>query len=307
MNRRDLLKSAACAATGAALLATTAESLLAAAPAKAAKAPAPFVETPDHVRLFCREWGEGKPVVFLHSWANNADLWQYQMVHLSEHGMRCIAYDRRGHGRSTDPGRGFDFDTLAGDLAVVLDAFDVHRATLIGHSMGCAEIVRYVARFGTKRVARIVLVAPTLPFLLKTGDNPEGFDRSAFEHLRASWFRDFPKWLSDHSRPFFVPETSDEMIRWGLGMSAQTSLKAAIECNRAVTETDFRADLPKINVPTLIIQGDKDASAPLERTGRRTVALIPGSELRVYEGAPHGLMLTHIDRLNADLAAFIGS
>ena len=296
MNRRDLLKSTALAAAGA--------GLLAAAPRPAGN---PSTAARESLSLFTREWGTGKPVVFLHSWANNADLWQYQMTHLAANGMCCISYDQRGHGRSPDPGHGFDFDTMADDLAGVLAKFDVHGATIVAHSMGCSEAVRYLSRHGTKRIARVVLVAPTLPFLLKTADNPDGFDAAAFERLRSNWLRDFPKWLSDNSRPFFMPETSPAMIEWGLSLSRQVSLQAAIECNRAIAETDFRAELRALTLPTLIVQGDKDVSAPLERTGRKTAALVRGSELKVYEGAPHGLMLTHIDRLNADLLAFINS
>ncbi len=228
------------------------------------------------------------------------------MIHLANRGLRCIAYDQRGHGRSSDPGRGYDYDTLSDDLAAVLEHFDARGTTLVGHSMGCGVIARYLTRNGPGRVARIVLVAPTLPLLLKTPNNPQGADPAAIDRLHALWRRDFPSWLADNARPFFTPETSPAMVQWGVDMCLQASLKALIECNRADMETDFRKELPRISLPSLIIHGDKDVSAALELTGRRTAALIPGSRLVVYEGAPHGLMLTHGDRLNADLLGFIG-
>ena len=171
--------------------------------------------------------------------------------------------------------------------------------------MGCGEIVRYLSRHGSSRVARIVLVSPTTPFTLKTADNPEGIDKAAFDRLRASWSKDFPKWLGQNARPFFTPETSPEMVQWGINMASQTSLKALIDCNRVDTETDFRNELPRVTVPTLIVHGDKDVSAPIDFTAKRTARLVPGSRLIIYEGAPHGLMLTHLERFNSDLLSFI--
>jgi pimeloyl-ACP methyl ester carboxylesterase len=226
------------------------------------------------------------------------------MVRLSEQGFRCIAYDARGHGRSSDPGQGYDFDTLADDLASVIDQLDLHDVVLVGHSMGAAEVVRYLVRHGLSRVAKIVLVAPTLPFLLKTADNPEGLDAEVFEEVRASIRRDFPKWLAENAPPFFAPDTSQQMVQWGIGMCLQSSFKAVMETNRADTGTDFRKDLSRITVPTLVIHGDRDVSAPLDSTGRRTANLIRGSELKVYEGGPHGLFITHMDQLTGDLATF---
>jgi len=265
----------------------------------------PFIVTSDGANLFYKDWGKGEPVLFVHSWALNSDMWQYQMIHLAGQGLRCVAYDSRGHGRSSDPGRGYDYDTLADDLAAVIEQLNLRGITLVGHSMGGGEIVRYLSRHGAGRIARVALASPSLPFILKTADNPDGVDKNVLEHLRAAWSKDFPKWLADNARPFFTPETSPEMIQWGVRMCMQTSLKALIDCNRADTETDFRAELPKITVPTLIIHGDKDVSTPLELTGRKTARLIPGSQLKVYEGAPHGLMFTHMDRFNRDLHNFI--
>jgi non-heme chloroperoxidase len=308
MHRQNVLKSVVSVAAGAGLVAASGP-----AQAEGAKTKTPAantirnasIVTSDGASLFYKDWGAGKPVVFVHSWALNSDMWQYQMIRLADQGLRCVAYDSRGHGRSSDPGRGYDYDTLAGDLAAVIEQLNLREITLVGHSMGCGVIVRYLSRHGPRRVARVALVSPTLPFLLKTEDNPDGVDKIVFERLRATWSKDFPKWLADNARPFFTPETSPEMVQWGIRMCLQASMKALIDCNRMDTETDFRAELPKITAPTLIIHGDKDVSTPLESTGRKTARLIPGSQLKVYEGAPHGLMFTHMDRFNRDLHDFI--
>jgi non-heme chloroperoxidase len=309
MDRRDILKSAVAAGMGMGFAATS-QQAMAASPMpsiSAANHPAAsFIRTREGADLFYRDWGTGKPVVFLSGWALSCDMWNYQMVPLSEQGLRCIAYDRRGHGRSSDPGRGYDYDTLADDLASVLETLDLRDVTLVGHSMASGELVRYLSRHGDGRVERLVFVAPAAtPFVLKTADNPDGIDASVLEYFRTQvLLRDFPQWMADNAPPFFVPETSPEMRHWLMSLMLRCSMKALIECNRAMSSTDFRAELPRIRVPTLVIHGDKDASAPLELSGRRTAQLIPGSRLEVYEGAPHGLFLTHMERLNADLLAF---
>jgi non-heme chloroperoxidase len=266
----------------------------------------PYIAANDGTALYYKDWGTGKPVLFVSSWAMNSDMWQYQMVPMVQRGARCIAYDRRGHGRSSQPGYGYDYDTLADDLAAIIEHLDLRELTLVGHSMAPGEIVRYLTRHGSARVARLVFIAPTTPFMLQTPDNPYGIPGEFAEQMRAAWLKDFPGWLADNARPFVMPDTSSQILQWGLNQMLQASLHAVIECNRAVTETDFRAELPKIALPTLIIHGTADASAPLDLTGRRTAKLMPNSELRVYEGAPHGLMLTHIERLNRDLIAFVG-
>ncbi len=309
MNRRSLLTSVTSAAAGAALFAGSPEAVWAkdtkSADAKGRILPSQFLETRDRTALFYKDWGSGKPVVFVHSWAVSSDLWQYQMVHLCGKGMRCVAFDRRGHGRSSQPGHGYDYDTLADDLALLLEQLDLREVTLVGHSMGCGEIVRYLSRHGSSRVDRIVLVGTGTPFALKTPDNPEGIDRAVLDKIRDSWAKDLPRWLAENSRPFFASETSPEMIQWLIRMALQSSLKALLDCSNASTDADFRTELVAITVPTLIIHGDADVSQPIEQRGRRTAQLIPGSRFKLYEGAPHGLMFTHTDRLNADLLAFI--
>ncbi|MFP2908594.1 alpha/beta fold hydrolase [Pyxidicoccus sp. 3LFB2] len=311
MERRDILKSAAAVGAGMGLLVGGEQALAAGAQPGEAKGkgkgkPGPFIRTRDGGELFYRDWGTGRPVVFLSGWTLTSEMWGYQMVPLSEQGLRCIAYDRRGHGQSTDPGRGYDYDTLADDLAAVLEALDLRDVTLVGHSMAAGEMVRYLSRHGSGRIARLAFVAPAnTPFLLKTPDNPDGVDASVFEYLRNQLLlRDFPGWLSANARPFVVADTSAAMVEWLIDQMRRCSMKAVIDCNRAMTSTDFRAELPRIRLPTLVLHGTVDASAPLELTGRKTAALIPGARLEVYEGAPHGLFVTHLDRLNSDLLAF---
>lgn len=308
MYRRDVLKATTAAITGAALLA--AEGAVAASPQspRSTGKRRPFVDTPDGTQLFVRDWGTGTPVVFLGGWALTSEIWNYQMAPLSESGLRCISYDRRGHGRSSDPGRGYEYDTLADDLGEVLEALGLSNVTVVAHSMAGGEIVRYLTRHGSKRIARIAFIGPTLPFLTRTADNPQGIDPNVFEQGRRNvLLKDFPKGLHDNMRPFVLPETSEQLLSWVERQMLQCSMKALLDCNRALTATDFRAELPKITLPTLIVHGDKDASAPLALTGRPTAALIAGAQLKIYEGAPHGLMLTHTERLNNDLKEFVGS
>lgn len=264
------------------------------------------IRTPDGVGLFHRDWGEGAPVVFAASWSLPSDSWAYQMLALSEAGFRCIAYDRRGHGRSDDPGRGFDFDTLADDFAAVMEALDLRDATLVGFSMGTGEVVRYLTRFGPDRVTRIALVGTTTPMLARAADNPGGVDPAMFEAFRReALMRDFPGWIDGNMVPFVTPETPPGLRNWVRDMALRTSAKALLECNRALTAADFRAELRAITVPTLVVHGERDMTCPLELTGRPTAALVPGARLAVYEDAPHGLFLTHMARLNADLLAFV--
>jgi non-heme chloroperoxidase len=265
------------------------------------------IRTPDGVRLFHRDWGTGKPVVFVASWSLPSDSWAYQMLALREAGFRCVAYDRRGHGSSEDPGRGFDLDTLADDLAAVLEALDLREATLVGFSMGGAEIVRYLARHGTSRVSRVALVGSTTPALARSPDNPDGVDPASFEAFRRdALMRDFPGWIDEAMIPFVTADVSPGLRGWVRDMALRTSALALVECNRALTTADQRSELRALTLPALVIHGTADATCPLDLTGRRTAALMPGARLVTYDDAPHGLFLTHRDRLNADLVAFAG-
>jgi non-heme chloroperoxidase len=309
MNRRHLLKSAASASFGAGVLVSGATETTSAQPASSRARPrgGDFVEAADGTRLAYTDWGGGRPIVFVHAWALPSAMWDYQRGPLSEQGLRCIAYDRRGHGRSSVPNGGYDCDTLADDLSALLTRLDLSDVTLVGHSFGGGEIVRYLTRHGSSRIAKVALVAPAAtPFVMKTADNPNGIAAEKLEFFRTKVLQqDFPKWLEDGKKAFFVADTSLSLQDWVMGLMLTTPLRVAIECNRVMTSTDFRQELQKISVPVLIVHGDKDASAPIDLTGRPTAALIPNAQLKVYEGAPHGLFLTHKERLNTDLLGFI--
>ncbi|MET0556182.1 MAG: alpha/beta hydrolase [Vicinamibacteria bacterium] len=299
MQRRELLRSAAAAAVGVGTIHGVASG------AERAGAGA-FVETRDGIRIFYKDWGQGRPVVFCHGGILGADMWEYQMTALAADGLRCVAHDRRGCARSSHPGRGYDFDTFADDLAALLERLDLREVTLVGHSMGCGEIARHLARHGAARIRRVVLVATTTPYLLKTADNPDGIDRAVFDRMHAAASADRPRFTTLSAGPFFGPAgaVSEELVRWGIGLALQACPVATLDTIRAFSETDFRADLRGIRVPTLVIHGRADQGAPLALTGERTARLVPGSRLEVYDTA-HGLFITERERLNRDLAAFV--
>jgi pimeloyl-ACP methyl ester carboxylesterase len=231
-------------------------------------------------------------------------MWDYQVAAFAEQGFRCIGFDRRGHGRSGQPAGGYDYDTFADDIGALAEELDLGGLTVVSHSMAAGEAVRYLTRRGARRVSRLVLLAPTTPMLLKTDDNPNGAPRAGFETLWAQWKRDYPKWIADNLAPFFVPETSPAMMRWGANL-LKASVPVALACSRAMVEEDFRAEMRRIEIPVLLIHGDRDRSAPLALTAEPSAALIPNCRLLVYEGAPHGLMFTHMDRLHEDMLRFM--
>lgn len=321
MSRREMVEAgAAFAAGGLGVLAACAggegwPAAAAATPASGAPAAAAggraratsFIEMEDGVSLFHLDWGSGAPVVFTHAWALNADLWEYPMIALSERGLRCVAYDRRGHGRSCDPGRGYDFDTLADDLARVIAALDLRGVTLVGHSMGCGEIARYLSRHGAERIARAVLVSTVTPLLVRAPDHPDGADPALYEGIIAALKADRPAAFAAGVAQFAGPSSgvSPELSDWIVQQFLRASPKAAIELTRELARADFRGDLGAFTIPTLIVHGDADVVNPLERTGQRTAQAIPGSVLAVYEGGPHGLIVSHKDRFSEDLLAFV--
>jgi pimeloyl-ACP methyl ester carboxylesterase len=271
----------------------------------------PFIATRDETSLFYKDWGTGKPVLFVHGWCLGSDMWEYQMTPLVDEGLRCIAYDVRGCGRSDQPGHGYDFDTLSDDLAAVIEHLDLQDVTLIGHSMGSTQILRYLARHGSVRVARAALVSTTAPLLLKTEDNPDGMDGSVVDEIVAALYNDRARWASAIANPWFgngLPGVyvSPELVDWGIGLFLKASLKAAVDMQRASFAADLRSDTRKVAVPTLIVHGDSDAMAPLEATGRKVANAIPHCTLRVYENASHGLFLSHRARFNGDLLSFVG-
>jgi non-heme chloroperoxidase len=298
MNRRTLQ---------AAVLATGAAAAPAVAPAAGAAPPharPAAIRTADGLSLAYEDWGAGPPVVLIHSWALQSAMWRQQIPPLTDAGFRAIAFDRRGHGRSGGNGRGYDIDTLADDLAAVMDQLDLKDATLVGHSMAGCEIARYLSRHGSGRVAKLVLLAPTMPYLVKATDNPLGLPQEGFDQMRQAWRTDFTKWIADNAAPFFTPATPQITREWAVGLLLDCPLSVALATNLAVTGVDFRPDLAKIATPTLVIHGDVDASAPLAITGEPTAKAIRGARLQVLKGAPHGLFLTHAEAVNRAIVDF---
>lgn len=291
MDRRKATRSLAAAAV-ATLVAAGSRPAEAKAPAAARSS---FIETDDGAKLFHLDWGTGKPVVFTHAWSLNADIWEYQLVELAGQGLRCIAYDRRGHGRSSDPGRGYDYDRLADDLAAVIDQLDLEDVTLVAHSMGNGEAVRYLRRHGSARVARLVMLSTVPP--QSTSD---------FNPLIAGLKQDRPAFIAKGVGAFTGghPAVSSAMTEWVVAQFMRASPKATIDCMRAIAGGDLRADMRAVTVPTLIVHGDKDMVNPLATTAQKVGELIPGSTIKAYEGAPHGLVITHRDRLAQDILSF---
>jgi non-heme chloroperoxidase len=271
----------------------------------------PFIETADHTSLFVTDWGSGPPVVFTHAWGLRSDQWTYQIPALAEAGLRCVLYDRRGHGRSDRPPAGYDIDTLADDLAAVIGHFDLREATLVAHSLGSKEAIRYLTRHGDARIARLALIAPVTPLLRRTADNPGGLDPALIDANYAAVAADVPKWCADFEAagPYFgsSPGGSQGLIDWTARMIVDTPLPVLLETLKVNADVDMRTELQKIHVPALIIHGDEDASAPIDLTGRKTAELIGGASLTVYPGAGHGLYASDHDMLNADLLAFINA
>jgi non-heme chloroperoxidase len=267
-------------------------------------------KTKDGTTLFYEDSGKGKPLVLIHGWPLSSAMWEYQLNELPERGIRCIAYDRRGFGRSDHPATGYDYDTLAGDLNDVLEHLDLKDVTLAGFSMGGGEAVRYLRTLGPSRVSKIALISAVPPFMLKTSDNPEGIDKSVFDQIEEGLRGDRPAFLTDFTKQFYgvgwvTSPVSDPMIASNVELAMHASSRATLACAKAFAHTDFRADLKAITVPTLVIHGDSDKTVPIAASGDRTAKAIAGATYKVYSGAPHGLFYTHRDRLNDDLAAFV--
>ncbi len=267
------------------------------------------IATRDGIHLFYRDWPgshpQARPVLFVGGWSMPSGSWGYQMMALQRQGLRCIAFDRRGHGRSSDPGGGYDFETLAGDIAAVIEALDLREVVLVGHSMGCNEIVRYLSRFGSRRVERIALLGPMTPGVTLAPSNPGGVDPSLLEQFRSrQLLRDYPLWIEENIEPF-VPGANATTKAWLAAMALDHSLQALHDCHAAVQGADMVDELRAIGVPALIIAGDLDVSAPLALTAQRSAALIPDVRLQVIEGAAHGMFVTHVDAVNAGLLEFI--
>jgi non-heme chloroperoxidase len=267
------------------------------------------ITTKDGTQIFYKDWGSGQPVVFSHGWPLSSDAFEDQMFFLASRGYRCIAHDRRGHGRSSQPWSGNDMDTYADDLAELVRKLDLKNAIHVGHSTGGGEVARYIARHGTKRVARAVLIASVPPLMLQTGASPGGLPISVFDGLRASVVADRSQFWKELSMPFYSynrpgAKVSDGVRNsfWLQGMMA--GFPAAYFCIKAFSETDQTEDLKKFDVPTLVIQGDDDQIVPFTDAGALQAKLVRGATLKVYNGAPHGLCTTHKDQVNEELLAF---
>jgi non-heme chloroperoxidase len=270
----------------------------------------PKITTTDGTEIYYKDWGEGQPVVFSHGWPLQADAWEDQMVFLSEHGYRTIAHDRRGHGRSSQPWSGNDMDTYADDLDTLTEFLDLKDAVHVGHSTGGGEVARYIGRHGTWRVAKAVLIGAVTPLMLKTAANPGADVVEDLDGQPAGVLADRSQFFKDLSAPFYGANRPGAKVSQGLRdffwlQGMQAGFKAVLDCIKAFSETDFTEDLKKFDIPTLILHGDDDQIVPINDSALLSAALIKGSTLKVYPGAPHGMCSTLKDQVNADLLEFI--
>jgi non-heme chloroperoxidase len=268
------------------------------------------IKTRDGTELYYKDWGAGQPIVFSHGWPLSADAFEDQMLFLAGQGYRCIAHDRRGHGRSSQPWDGNDMDTYADDLATLVGMLDLEDAIHVGHSTGGGEVARYIGRHGTKRVAKAVLISAVPPLMLKTPANPAGLPIEAFDAIRAGVQGDRSQFFKDLSAPFYGANRPGAEVSQGLRDSfwmqgVQCGIKAAYDCIKAFSETDFTEDLAKFDVPTLILHGDDDQIVPITAAAMQSSKMIKNARLEVYRGAPHGMCSTLKDKVNAELLAFI--
>jgi non-heme chloroperoxidase len=265
----------------------------------------------DSTQIYYKDWGTGPPIVFSHGWPLNADSWEAQMLFLASNGYRCIAHDRRGHGRSSQPWNGNEMNTYADDLATLIETLDLKNAVLFGFSTGGGEVARYIGCHGTKRVAKAGLISAVPPLMLKTATNPGGLPIEVFDQLRAASIADRSQLYKDlASGPFFGfnrpgAKISQGMIDWFWLQGMQAGHKNTLDCIKAFSETDFTEDLKRFDVPTLIVHGDDDQIVPIGAAALSSAKLVKKTTLKVYPGAPHGLTDTHKGQLNADLLAFL--
>ncbi|MEE1757012.1 alpha/beta fold hydrolase [Streptomyces sp. SP18CS02] len=272
----------------------------------------PIVTTRDGTEIFYKDWGSGRPVVFLHGWPLNADAWEYQLLHVAESGYRGIAHDRRGHGRSGQPWGGYDFDTFADDLDDLLTHLDLRDVTLVAHSMGGGELARYIGRHGTGRIGQAVLLSAITPSMLRTEQNPEGVPEQVFLDIKDGMMIERSQFWKDLAKDFFSADRPDTSATQGNKdafwlMAMDQSLRAGLDCVDAFGHTDFTEDLRRFDIPTLIVHGDDDRIVPIDATARKAARIIPRATLKVYEGGSHGIALVggDKDRFASDLLAFL--
>jgi non-heme chloroperoxidase len=263
------------------------------------------------VKIYYEDLGHGKPVILIHGWPLDHQMWEFQIPALVQSGHRVIAYDRRGFGKSSRPWDGYDYDTLSEDLKILIEQLDLHDVTLVGFSMGGGEVVRYISRYGIARVSKIVLLGAVTPSLKNTFANPDGVDQKVFDEMLESIQKDRFAFMTEFSKQFFGvtlinKPVSTEMMNHYASIAYASSPHAMIECAKAFSQTMFEADVASVNVPTLIIHGESDKTVPIEATGERTAALIPGSRFIRYADAPHGFFYTEREKLNRDLLEFLG-
>jgi len=267
------------------------------------------------IKLFYQDLGTGNgnarpTVVLIHGWPLSHEMWDYQLAELPSHGLRVVAYDRRGFGKSTQTWDGYDYDTLADDLKAVLDELDLQNVTLVGFSMGGGEVARYMSRHGGARVSKVAFISAVTPYLLKTDDNPDGVDQSVFDEITENIMKDRADFLQTFGKQFYGVNllnkpVSQAHLDGDFARAYVASHKATLACAKSFSSTDFRDDLTQIQVPTLIIHGDSDKTVPIESSGELTANALPSAQYIVYEGEPHGLFFTSKDRLNEDLVSFI--
>jgi len=276
----------------------------------------PFVEVgkenSGEIELYYNDHGSGKPVVLIHGWPLNGASWEKQTLALIDSGHRVISYDRRGFGKSSRPAVGYDYDTFADDLHKLINKLGLHEFTLVGFSMGGGEVARYIGRYGTKNIKGAVFISAVPPFLLKTADNPQGVDKSIFDGMKFAIGQDRLAFLSKFLSDFYNADVlkgksiSDQVIQWSWNAAAVASARGTIDCVTAFGETDFRKDLEKIDVPTLVIHGTADRIVPFPISGKKTSEMVKGSKLVAIDNAPHGLIWTNAEQVNNELISFLG-